>query len=687
MHFRAKALIGLLLASVVAAPAQADEATFYRGTHLCNGDRLFDDWEFQPSEARFRVYYRKTEGTSFQVLDLTAASAGEDLILSDRNGRPWVAARIAPNGEQLRGRWLTYQGRPQSECEPFTLERTASAKARMDSLLALLGTADPTVETARTAAAEQQRLPPIDLLPQLDQQTDRRRYAEAAPAFWKRFYEAQRKRLAEGAIETPADRARIVAEMRAATAAEATPRGSLDGDGAAREAALDFQRIVADRLAAGGRPLDALPAEGLCERLSGFSYVDTDRLELAVGLPTEYWDRAFAEDLIRKAQSCRNGRTVVQLLTHSYPEIEKRRKVAAWLREQRDRLLALPLSLASFRESNGLSLSHEELRRNDVTRAAYERFVGAALEPRRSAMEEAAAGEIRAAFAGETVASLPLGQARSRCEQWVGRQWGNDALARLYKTCTNLADAYVDGAIRRSFQTQVERIEASPKTFEGLRSHNWFQMETSDLAGAYPSAAISAEFNGKVATARAEAARTAREEVERAFAAADPLTEAPEAPILQCGRGLLPSDETLRPVVEACRAGTRTFDARREEARCKQALKASGAGDGLLSGTIRSSASVQAGPPVRRIVCGAARQKVSVTFPASGMLWWSKQFMELRLPDDPRRTQPATIRWLLEPVAGSKTDWALSTIETKTIALPAPQETILSCLAQDGSCR
>jgi hypothetical protein len=76
-----------------------------------------------------------------------------------------------------------------------------------------------------------------------------------------------------------------------------------------------------------------------------------------------------------------------------------------------------------------------------------------------------------------------------------------------------------------------------------------------------------------------------------------------------------------------------------------------------------------------------------VTFPTSGMLWWSKQYMEIRLPEEPRHAESGTIRWLMEPVGGSKSDWALARIESKTIELPAPQEMMLSCLAQHGFCR
>lgn len=407
MQCLATALAILVMFGCLIGEAEAAESKFYRGTHLCNGALSLDDWEALPGQARFNVFFRRADGLSFEALELTAQSTGDGLLLSDGRGRPWLALRTQPDGERLHGRWLTSQGKPQSACEPFTVERTESVKARMDGLFALLGAAEPTVGTARAAAAEQRRLPPIALLPELDQQAYRQRYAEAAPAFWKRFYATERKRLAEHPIETPEERTRLIAQVREGTGAAVTPQGSLDRDGAALQSALDRLRLVADRLADRSSPLRALPADGLCERISDFSFIDTDRLELAVGLPVEYWDRAFTEGLVKAAQACKDGRTVVRLLTQSYPEIEKRGRSAAWLREQRERLLALPLTLAAFRDTNGLHLSQEDLRRNDIPRAAYERFVGSSLESRRADMERAATREVEEGFARETPASLP----------------------------------------------------------------------------------------------------------------------------------------------------------------------------------------------------------------------------------------------------------------------------------------
>ncbi|WP_244474594.1 hypothetical protein [Methylobacterium sp. Leaf85] len=689
MTFSLKALVVLAMSATVSGEAKAFDAGFFKGSHVCDGVSTLDDWEFRPEGSAFDVFFRKTNASSFQKLELLAQETEGGLILVDRRGRPWVAVRFGQNGDSLQGRWLTGQGKPQADCEPFTLARSESVKARIDRLFGLLGEARPSVETARSVAGEQQTLPPFDLLPDLDQQAYRQRYAEAAPTFWRRFYDAERKRLAELPVDPPAARAQVVEEMRAATSPALAPDGSLDRNGAARQAALEFLRIVADRLAASGQPLEALPGDTVCERIATFGYLDIERLEWAVGLPVEYWDRPFTEDLLRKAQSCKDGRTVVRLLSQSYPDIEKRRKAALWLREERERFLALPLTLTSFRETNGLQLGGDELRRNGVTRMAHDRFLGAPLDPRRIEMEQAAARELREAFDGESLKSLPLNEARSQCDRLVGTQWGNEALSRLYKTCTGIAEDYVAKSVRQVFQEQAGRIEAAPKTFAGLEANDWFLMGTGDVRGIYPPAALVTEFNGKVAEVRAEAVRMATGEVDKAFAAADPLSDAPASGILQCGRGMIPSHESLRPLVQACQEGSRALAARRDELRCQEALKASGGGSGLLEAALRPKAAAGNSFRVRQLVCEAARQKVTVTFPTSGMLWWSKQYVEARLPAERGRDQVRALRWLIEPVAEAKGEWAISRLESKTgeVALPFPEDSLLPCLARQSLCR
>ena len=535
MNFSLKSLVILAISGALSGEAKAIDSGFYNGSHVCNGALTLDDWEFRQEESSFDVFFRKTTASSFQKLELVVQDTDGGLLLVDRRGRPWIAVRFGQNGDSLQGRWLTGQGKPQSDCEPFTLSRSESAKARMDRLFGLLGEAHPTVETARTVAEEQQKLPPIDLLPDLDQQAYRQRYAEAAPSFWRRFHDAERKRLAELPVAPPDARDRAVGEMRAVTSLTLAPEGSLDRNGAARQAALDFLRIVADRLAASGRPLEALPGDTLCERMATFGSIDVERLELAVGLPVEYWDRTFTEDLLQKAQSCKDGRTIGRLLSQSYPDIEKRRKAALWLREEQERLLALPLTLTSFRDTNGLQLSRDELRRNDVSRMAHDRFLGAPLETRRTEMEQAAARELQEVFGGESVKSLPLNEARSQCDRLVGTQWGNEALSRLHKTCTGMAEDYVARSVRQVFQEQVGRIEAAPRTFAGLEANNWFLMGTGDVRGIYPPTALVTEFNGKVADARAEAVRIATGEVDKAFASADPYRTPRRRPSCNAG--------------------------------------------------------------------------------------------------------------------------------------------------------
>lgn len=92
---------------------------------------------------------------------------------------------------------------------------------------------------------------------------------------------------------------------------------------------------------------------------------------------------------------------------------------------------------------------------------------------------------------------------------------------------------------------------------------------------------------------------------------------------------------------------------------------------------------------MRQLVCEAARQKVPVTFPTSGMLWWSRQYVEAQLPLDAKRTQAQTFRWLIEPVADSKGEWAVSKLESRSgdQPLPVPEAFVLPCLARQGICR
>lgn len=682
-----KSTIFVSILGFFASPAFADEAVFYSGSHTCNGKLSLDDWRFSSDKARAEIAYRRENSSSFSILELTRQSAdNKNIIYADRNGRPLLAVRIETSGDKLTGLWLNRRGQPQEDCEPFQLARSKSAKIRMDDLFVLLETPEPTVEQALLAANEQKKLPPINLLPELDQQNYRQKYRDLAPKFWERFYESETARLTKAPIGSASDRKQLVTELRAATALDLTSAESLDDDYAGRGAALNFLRITADRLAETEQPLPPISFDKFCKRLEAFNYIDTGKLELVVGLPVEYWDRSFAEALISEVQKCPQGKSVVRTLTQDYPEIEVRQKAAAWLREQRKRLLELPLSLATFRETNGLNLSREELRQHDVSSKAYDRFIGPSLESRRSEMEQLARTEIEQSFQKATPQSLPLSEARSRCDELVGQQWVNDAISRLYNACRTAADEYRDRSVQQILQSQVDKIMASPRNLDGLQANNWYQIDTKNLDGVSPSRVILSEIDQKLAHAREEAVSSAAIEVKTAFASADPLADTSGALVGKCDNLPVFAADNLRPLIDACRIGGQAFNLRRKEALCDKAIAYSDVSEKMASASIKPTASSPATISVRNLICGGARQNITVKFPTTGMLWWGKQHIELQFPRPLNEQNDRTIRGVVEPVEGSDTDWTLTEIGEGGGALPMPQERLLSCIAQQGFC-
>ena len=120
MNFSLKSLVILAISGALSGEAKAIDSGFYNGSHVCNGALTLDDWEFRQEESSFDVFFRKTTASSFQKLELVVQDTDGGLLLVDRRGRPWIAVRFGQNGDSLQGRWLTGQGKPQSDCEPFT---------------------------------------------------------------------------------------------------------------------------------------------------------------------------------------------------------------------------------------------------------------------------------------------------------------------------------------------------------------------------------------------------------------------------------------------------------------------------------------------------------------------------------------------------------------------------------------
>src|SRR5690606_9358511 len=119
--------------------------------------------------------------------------------------------------------------------------------------------------------------------------------------------------------ETAEDRETYVATVRQVTEFDFGPLGTLAESGATKEFAANVLRVAADRLADTDAPLVALPVSGetTCPVVRGFGRLEDDEFTLIAGLPTDYWTRDYAEELLNVGRDCRKD--FAKVFTNAYP--------------------------------------------------------------------------------------------------------------------------------------------------------------------------------------------------------------------------------------------------------------------------------------------------------------------------------------------------------------------------------
>lgn len=689
--------VGTMAVMLVGQSQASEQSFFLSGTHVCEGRTKIDDWRITASDDgswRVDVYYRTPGYDSFQTLRLTGRPSVSNFILSDRNGRPKIAVSAANEGDSLTGMWLGYGGKPENECVPFRLERTDSAQARFDTLLQILTVEQPTPEDAKKAAVLTRRLPPLDFLPDLDQSVYRQNVQKGSPPFWQRFRKGVTANLAAAPLGALAEREAAIALLRAATAFDVTPSESYANDYVMADFAVEAQRMLADRLDQSGQILPRLvtsTGSNFCERLSAFNYPDLKKLELVVGQPSDYWDRSFAESLIGLSNACKNGSGVVSTLKSAWPRIDKRREDIIWIKQQRDHLLALPVSLKSFRDSNWLTVDRDALNQRRMDSDLYDRFIGAPLETRRKEMAAASLAEIDRAFSMDATNSLPADKAQVRCAELLGdRLWGGSFATELSQHCNAAARTYVMNLGTAKVEKQSAAILASPRTLDGLLQHNWFALDRSGFSyGELQQVAVDA-FDAKVAPARAEAFAAAMREITEGFASIDPLAKTTAPVVEACQKLPYGNDETLRSLAGLCRTQMEGLHNRADTLRCEKALAASGAKEAVLTSMIEAQGAPPAGKvSVKDLICAAARRNLLLSFPTTGLIW-TTQKIELRT-NNKASSEPADFNGTLEEVSdqmGGKF-WRLKEF-SKLAKTPGPRvpptDQVIACLLSPAMC-
>lgn len=612
--------------------AWADEAdtSYYAGSFTCGNTEYATDWNISRTlggMVSVRVYYQRPGSSSSEWLDLAERSSGAEAILIDADGNPRI--EISPKGDSLGARWLN--GGPSYECQPFSVTRTESQKARFDALFVLLQTQDPLPEVARQVADISAQPPIAHALPELDQQEYFQRFTSLGEEFWKNYRASLVKQAASRPLSSEEDRkayARWIGEVSSGNL-----HFMLRNDGSSM--LLSNLQQAADRFAAAsGSPSEAFFAGGgqTCQNLAAIlkvdRYYDMEKLELASGVPSDYWSRSVAEEILGGLRGCDGvPEDYAQELTRTWPEIQKNQQALKALRQEQARLLALPVSMQTVIDAGLLQPDEQVVRSLSTNSRIYQRFFGAALDPKREELMKASVAAITELstghFADKPESAKSIEAVCSALRQGVDRSSGS----------------------REEIDTKCEAAEAS--------------------------------------VAEKVAVRVVAE-VRTAFTGAVPGTPAAEQAVKLCEDLHSALDgAALLKASAACREERAALEEKEEALKCERAIAASGASEDLLSSTIEVfDPSEASGAALSELVCAMTKRNAQVAFSSTGVLMWEKQHMSVTIGKD-------THTFLLESAEG-EADWRLAAEDEKTLQEMARQkvaiERVTACFMGRPSC-
>lgn len=615
-----------VIAAASALPVLAAETIYVSGANVCGGNVHTNNWRISLQDngtALFTVYQQQLGSSRVMVREFQGQPQGESYLLTQK-GHPWASVKI--DNDKVVGRWNNGNGVADVNCDPFSLAKVSDPRTRFDEILGIYEVEEPSVEDAVRVAALAKFLPHVELLPELDQRSYQNRISGAYGKFWSRFFEIELKRKKDASLETPKDREKYLEEIRQMTDSNFGPEGGIANSGATKRFSVALLKAGADRLADTDSPMQPLPlSRETCNAIESYGYSGYEELDLIAGLPTEYWTRNYAEQLLEVARECDGSFT--KALVNLYPTIEDNQRQVAWARSERQRLLDVPLELAAFKEANWLLVDEDRTRENKISREMVERFLGNGLSARRAAQVDAAIVEIKEEVESKNLIQDGFKILADYCERKLGEKpWNVDDLDPLFEGCEATVEAHKASQGEKVLADRIAEIRGAPKSLQGVRDADWFRLNDG-LEGWYPSREMQQSYLSQALPLLQDALVVARKEVDEYY---DGLAANVDlnAEIEDKCEGV-PSDLEFNEIRNACRVGIEKVSAAYEVAQCDADVKASGASDELLNSAIEQTGSSAGKVWVKDLICGAAERDLKVTFSSSGMLWWGENHVEI----------------------------------------------------------
>lgn len=569
----------LLVASVISllgtASSLAQQDVFYSGDFICNGAVNFSEWHLiktGKNKYSATIFQGRRDQASFTKYELSGVVSGGTLRLFDGN-KPFMEVD-APMGQDMidvsmiDDAWHPFNSL--NRCPKFTVGKTSSAKDRWQRALDLLTAKAPTTEQAAELAYLRRILPPVAMLPDLDQQAFETTFNASYAPFWTAYYATERDRLGTWPIATATDRAALIAEMRTATEFDLTPEGTMVDNVTSRQHAIDFLGLVSERLAVTDTPVTPLEFTGMerCQRYSLIQNPDAASVGLLVGLPFDYWDRSLAETVIGQSRQCATADGLTQQVVETFPEIEK--------------------------------------------------------------LRETQSARVDSAFKGMNTSFAKINEAKSACVASfeTAKSAGLRNSQQFFKECEARAGLLITDHEQKLADEQVAKILKAPKTLDGLKDNNWFSLDASVEAGWEPSEAIVESFEARTQEALKEALKVAVDQIDVTLSG-DDIEKVEATSVVDVCQDVVDIEDVEdipATVHESCANGLTALEARRGEAECKMAVKASKTTDEFIIGSVAEG---EGSVPIKDIICGAARIGQKVTIKTTGFWFWKKNVLSV----------------------------------------------------------
>lgn len=572
---RAVLAVFIFLTSGISA-AYADKNLFYGGDFVCNGAVIFSEWHIVKSGGNnyeATIFQGRRDQNNFTKYELSGSVFDGKLHLFEGN-KPFLDVDI-PGGDILNVNMLSSAWHPFSslnKCPRFSIGKTTSAKTRWKRAIDLLKVENPTVSDADEIAYFGRNLPPVAMLPVSDQQKFENEYNDRMYPFWASFYKAETERLNMWPIATFDERLSLISEMRAATAFDLSPEGTLATNIEARKHAIDFLGIVSERLSGTNTPVPPFDEIGLsrCQRLGSIHNPDSASIGLLVGLPIDYWSKELYSNVVSQARTCSMSDSFMVEVSEAFSGIER-------------------------------------IRANQMRR-------------------------IDEAFKGMNGSFKKINEAKNACVAafYTAKTSGLKNSQLFIKECDARAEALAFEHEKTLVELQIAKILNAPKTLDGLKENNWFSLDVNAEEDWEPSDKVIADFEERTQDALKEALKAAVEAIDQTLTS-DDLEEIKTTNIVEYCEEFISSDDIPEPITVACEKGLKSLDTRREEAECKLAVKLSKVEEKFLNGSVNEDNQNIA---IKDIICGAARDGHKVTIDTTGFSLWKKDILSVEMENE-----------------------------------------------------